>query len=167
MSQCPSYHPVQTLGRNPDVPGLIAPYNERSTTACTDCHGSEASGRRGPHGSAFKPILKANFQPESGHPESAQTYALCYRCHSRTALLSDTGFKEHRKHVQDAKASCRACHNSHGSVRYPHLIDFDTKVVFSSRTSGRLTFEDLGSHRGACSLLCHGKDHDQQTYGEH
>lgn len=163
----PSYHPVETTGRNPDVPSLIRPYTVQSVIACTSCHGSDAArGPGGPHGSTHAPILKAHYAAESDRPETPYQYALCYRCHSRTVLLNEaaSGFRGHKEHIVEARASCRACHNSHGSSRYSHLIDFDTRIVFASRANGQLRFTDLGSRRGSCSLLCHDKDHDNETY---
>jgi len=161
----PSYHPVEATGRSTDVPSLIQPYNAQSLIACTDCHGTDqAAGPRGPHGSAFDPILKAHYGGESGTSESAYEYALCYRCHSRASILSDTTFSKHKKHIVDKKASCRACHNSHGSAQYNHLIDFDTSIVSPSKENGQLRFNDLGTRRGSCSLLCHGEDHHDEGY---
>jgi len=160
----PSFHPVEATGRNSDVPSLVAPYTEQSRISCTDCHGSEqAGGTRGPHGSAFEPILKAHFGREDGRPESAYEYALCYRCHNRSVVLSPAGFPEHREHVVDAKTSCRTCHNSHGSTQYPHLIDFDTRTVFAN-SKGQLRYRDLGVRHGSCGLRCHGRDHDEEDY---
>jgi len=160
----PSYHPVVALGRNEDVPSLIKPLEEKSFIACSDCHGSDqALGPGGPHGSAFKPILKAHYQSGDGHVESTFEYALCYRCHSRSIVLGTSSFREHRRHVVDVRASCRACHNSHGSVKYKNLIDFDTRIV-SSNSKGRLDYADTGVRRGECNLLCHGRDHDRERY---
>ena len=161
----PSYHPVEAAGRNTDVPSLIQPYTAQSIVACTDCHGSnDANGPRGPHGSTFEPLLRANYRTDSGQTETTYAYALCYRCHNRTSILSETGsFRYHKKHIVDEKASCRACHNSHGSSQYSHLIDFDTTVV-SPNSKRQLNFRDLGSRRGSCSLRCHDEDHDDEPY---
>jgi predicted CXXCH cytochrome family protein len=160
----PSYHPVEATGRNPRVPSLIRPFTAQSIIACTDCHGSDQrGGPRGPHGSAFEPILKAHFETEDHNTESAYQYALCYRCHSRGVLFSPDSFPEHRSHVVDERASCATCHDSHGSSQYPHLIDFDTKVVFSN-SAGQRRFTDRGIGRGSCSLRCHEHDHVDQEY---
>jgi hypothetical protein len=160
----PSFHPVEAPGRGSDVPSLIEPHNEQSVIACTDCHGSDQpGGARGPHGSAFEPLLKAHFERDDGRPETTYEYALCYRCHSRSVVLSPASFPEHRRHVAEARASCYTCHNSHGSLKYTHLIDFDTQVVFGN-SAGQLRFEDRGMRRGACSLRCHDRDHVQEEY---
>ena len=159
-----SYHPVEAVGRNKNVPSLIRPYSRQSILACTDCHGSDGNDApAGPHGSAFAPILKENYQTEDGRAESSYEYALCYRCHSRSVILGRGAFPEHRRHLVDAKASCRACHNSHGSSKYSHLIDFDKRIV-TANTQGRLQYVEKGSGSGSCSLLCHGRDHDEESY---
>jgi len=159
-----SFHPVEATGRNTDVPSLIAPYDEQSILACTDCHGNDRQGGpRGPHGSAHEPILKAHFGREDGRLESAYQYALCYRCHNRSVVFGTTSFPEHRRHVAEVKTSCHTCHNSHGSRQYPHLIDFDAKTVFSN-SKGRLRYRSSGTRRGECSLRCHGHDHDAVGY---
>jgi hypothetical protein len=162
----PSYHPVEALGRNTDMQSLLQPHTAQTYTACSDCHGSEAAnGPRGPHGSAFAPILKARFQRDSGSAETPDQYALCYRCHNRNIVVSENpgSFRYHKKHIVDEKASCRACHNSHGSTQYTHLIDFDTKIVFPN-SKRELRYEDKGGHKGSCSLLCHNKDHDKKEH---
>ncbi len=160
----PSFHPVEAIGRNESVPSLIKPNDAQSYVACSDCHASDqADGTAGPHGSMFRPILKANYQKEDKHDESSYEYALCYKCHNRSVLLADTSFSEHRKHIVDEKTSCFACHDSHGSTQYKHLINFDAKIVYANQ-NGQLSFTDLGSKSGSCNLLCHSKNHDDEQY---
>lgn len=161
----PSFHPVESRGRNRDVPSLIQPFDEQSYIACVSCHGSDqANGPEGPHGSIYAPILKAHYSQADGRAESAYEYALCYTCHSRSVLLSSaSAFPEHRKHVVDEETSCHVCHDSHGSVKYGHLIDFDSRIVYSN-SKGRLDFRDLGARHGECNMTCHGKDHDAEVY---
>ncbi|NQT50561.1 hypothetical protein HQ576_00835 [bacterium] len=159
-----SYHPVEATGRNRDVPSLIRPRTEQSILSCSDCHGSsQPNGPRGPHGSVFEPILKAHYEPDAGRMESTHQYALCYRCHSRGVLFSANSFPGHKSHVVEAKASCHTCHDSHGSRQYPHLIDFDTRVV-SANSKGRRDYQELGARHGSCSLRCHEHDHVDERY---
>ncbi|HUT34736.1 MAG TPA: cytochrome c3 family protein [Planctomycetota bacterium] len=161
----PSFHPVEATGRNTSVPSLINPWTVQSYTACTSCHGSDqAAGPRGPHGSAFTPILKANYNRDDDQAESAAQYALCYRCHNRNIVLSEEqgSFRYHKKHMEK-RASCRACHNSHGSKTYTHLIDFDTSIVFAN-SNGVRNFVDSGANTGACNLRCHDKNHVNLGY---
>ncbi len=173
----PSYHPIEAQGKNTFVPSLIPPWTTSSVLACTDCHQSDSSpdaggnGPRGPHGSQYRPLLILNYNTQDNVTESAQQYALCYKCHSRTSILSNQSFKEHKKHIQGEKAPCSACHDAHGisstqgtSTNNTHLINFRTDIVQPSKKNGRLEFIDGGLRKGTCSLLCHGKDHDRKSY---
>ena len=171
----PSFHPVAGPGRNPNVPSLIAPWTTSSVMSCVDCHNNSAShrlggsGADGPHGSAFTPILNRNYVTADNTPESASSYALCYACHSRTSILDDQSFGEHRKHIEGEDAPCNVCHDPHGvsstqgtATNNSHLINFNTDVV--SPFNGQLRFEDRGTFSGACYLSCHGKDHNPESY---
>jgi predicted CXXCH cytochrome family protein len=137
---------------------------------CTDCHGNnDASGARGPHGSSVRHLLKANYVTTDGIRESPTTYALCYRCHNREAVLRDSRFEEHREHIDNEDISCASCHNPHGSVGNRALIRFGsglpTPGVAPSARTGRLEFISTSPGSGACYLTCHGEDHDPKTYG--
>ncbi len=172
----PSFHPVASVGRNLDVPSLIAPLSPASIIECTDCHNSDSStiaggvGPDGPHGSAFDPILVRRYVTLDNTPESSSAYALCYACHSRNSILGDESFGEHDKHVRDEDTPCNVCHDPHGisstqgnSVNNTHLINFDTTVV-SPNGNGQLRFVDEGRFTGSCSLLCHSENHDNEDY---
>ena len=164
-----SFHPVETMGKNPNVPSLISPWTTSSLVYCTDCHnnssgpGAGGVGPNGPHGSAYVPLLERRLQMTDDTVESSATYALCYKCHSRSSILADQSFKFHRKHIVDAKSSCTTCHDSHGSTKNSHLINFNTMYVTKS-SNGRLEFIDNGTYRGTCYLSCHGKDHNPLSY---
>jgi len=166
-----SYHPVTTIGTNPDVPSLIPPLTENSVILCEDCHSSPAGYAAGPHGSDFQPILKLNYSTTDFTAESSQAYALCYSCHDRTAILNDQSFKEHKKHIQGEDAPCSVCHDSHGisastgsAINNTHLINFDNSVVFPDPNTGLLEFRDLGAGKGECYLECHNKKHSPKKY---
>jgi predicted CXXCH cytochrome family protein len=164
-----SYHPVETIGKNPNVPGLIHPYNESSLIYCTDCHNSDQSpvaggnGPNGPHGSSFVPLLARNLRFVDGVPESPAEHALCYQCHDRATLLSDaSGFPEHASHVGgQSNAACTTCHDPHGST-LPHLINFNLEYVQS--LNGILEYISTGPQAGECTLTCHGVDHSGLRY---
>lgn len=164
-----SYHPVIAPGKNPSVPSLIAPLTAGALIFCTDCHnsnqgtGAGGSGPNGPHGSTYIPILERQLTFTDFGSESAGTYALCYKCHSRDSILSDRSFRYHRKHVVEEKASCSTCHDPHGTAASTHLINFNVNYVTAS-SNGRLEFRDTGTLHGNCSLKCHGKDHAALTY---
>lgn len=173
-----SFHPVQTVGRNPNVPSLISPWAPASLMTCTDCHSNDqgpaagGTGPRGPHGSAFPPLLARQMQTTDFSVESAGTYALCYGCHSRDSILGDQSFhavnslnqdRGHRFHIVDAKAACTTCHDSHGVVSVPRLINFNILYVTPS-SNGRLEYVSTGGSSGNCSLTCHGTDHAATSY---
>lgn len=171
----PSFHPVAGPGRNPNVPSLISPWTTSSVMSCVDCHNNNAShklggsGADGPHGSAFAPILNRQYVTTDNASESASNYALCYACHSRTSILGDNSFREHRKHIEGERTPCNICHDPHGvsatqgtETNNTHLINFNTAVVTPS--NGQLRFVDQGVFRGACYLNCHGRNHNPESY---
>ncbi len=172
----PSFHPIASAGRNPDVPSLITPLTETAIIGCTECHNSNSAasvggfGPEGPHGSTFEPLLSRNYITVDNTQESASNYALCYSCHSRNSILGDASFKEHDKHIRGEDTPCNACHDPHGvsstqgnSTNNSHLINFDTSIVFPNQ-NGDLRFVDEGNQTGSCDLDCHGKDHDNKNY---
>ncbi len=164
-----SYHPVESVGKNPDVPSLLVPYTTSSLIYCTDCHNSDSGskaggvGPNGPHGSIWRPILERQLITIDFTPEGAQAYGLCYKCHNRNSILSDQSFKKHRLHIVDKQAPCTTCHDSHGVASNSHLINFDKTIVFPN-SKGIIRFEDRGRFAGACSLKCHNADHDSKNY---
>jgi predicted CXXCH cytochrome family protein len=164
-----SFHPVEIAGKNPNVPSLISPWTTSSLVYCSDCHNSDSgpgaggTGAKGPHGSAYAPLLERRLELTDNQSENSTAYALCYKCHSRTSILGDQSFTSHRKHVVDAKTACTTCHDSHGATKTSHLINFNTMYVTKS-SAGRMEFIDNGTYRGTCYLSCHGKDHNPLSY---
>ncbi|MBI4687612.1 MAG: hypothetical protein HY756_07500 [Nitrospirae bacterium] len=167
----PSYHPVETLGVNFNVPSLLPPYTTSSKIFCTDCHNNDSTtGPKGPHGSNNKYLLEKNYTTQDNTTESSTAYALCYKCHDRNSILSDQSFKEHDKHIRGEKAPCSVCHDPHGisstqgnPTNNKHLINFDITIV-QPDGQGQRRFEDLGTFKGRCFLTCHGKEHKPKEY---
>jgi hypothetical protein len=100
--------------------------------------------------------------------ESAATYALCYKCHSRTIVLSNASCPEHSRHVRDENTSCSICHDVHGIsggtvTNNAHLMNFDKRFVTPS-SSGILRWDQTSTGRGRCYLTCHGKNHNPESY---
>jgi predicted CXXCH cytochrome family protein len=165
-----SFHPVETVGKNQiSVPSLITPWTVNSLMYCTDCHNSDSgpnaggSGANGPHGSIFSPILERNLVTADGQAESAGAYALCYKCHDRSRVLSNLSFRFHQSHVVNDKAACTTCHDSHGAATAPHLINFNTTYVTNS-SLGLVNYVSTGTMHGTCTLSCHGTDHKNTAY---
>ncbi len=170
-----SYHPVLGPGRNADVPSLRPGWTTSSIMYCSDCHASETAasgtGAQGTHGSNIRPLLSARYETLDHISESATAYALCYRCHDRASILDDRSFKGHKKHIQEERTPCAACHDAHGiasmqgnSVNNSNLINFATSIVQPDRVTGRLEFRDIGQFRSECFLTCHGEDHSPKRY---
>ncbi len=175
----PSYHPVEASGKQTGAVienSLLPPYTALSMLLCSNCHASDSSAApAGPHGSADRFLLKANYiATESRSSYVAGDYALCFSCHSETALLDEhegsqnTNFRFHSKHLRDTRGNqstlpvCASCHgNTHGSQR-ARLIDFSQEQHLQSFTSW--TSKQAGGGTGSCTLTCHGERHDNETY---
>lgn len=175
----PSFHPVAGPRRNEDVVSLIPPLRVGSVISCIDCHNSDnartagGSGPNGPHGSIYEGLLVRNYRTDDFTVESAESYALCYGCHSRESILADESFPLHRTHVVDARTPCSVCHDAHGiyrgqgnSVNHSNLINFDLSVVqpAAAATGRRIEFVDRGRLAGSCTLTCHGVTHINFEY---
>ncbi len=180
----PAFHPIETRGRNNNVPSLIAPWTTASTVKCTDCHnnnngpGAGGTGPNGPHGSSFVPLLERQYLTQDPNTESAAAYALCYKCHNRASILGNQSFPLHSFHIGgggmggggmgEVNAPCNTCHDPHGfpinASSNGKLINFNTSVVRAS-SSGILRYESTGTFAGSCWLTCHGKNHNPCSYG--
>lgn len=58
---------------------------------------------------------------------------------------------------------CATCHEPHGSLKTPALVQFDRAVVGPSSV-GSVEFRRTGPRQGTCTLTCHGYDHVQTRY---
>jgi len=182
----PSYHPVVAPGRTfglPSIPSALEPTLDASQILyCTTCHADDDGTSRGPHGSDYAPILRERYETADGTAESAESYALCYRCHDRQSILADEGFPRsalgagggHSGHLA-AGISCAACHDPHGidatgpaSIQatgsHTHLINFDSRTVLPLPGADVPVFSDGGERTGSCSLVCHGVAHQATRY---
>jgi hypothetical protein len=185
----PSYHPVVAVGKNLNIPSIPSSFRPGMTPSdqiyCTSCHADDEGGSRGPHGSSFAPLLKERNETADGTPESFDNYALCYRCHDRTSILSDASFMKkttrttvsgggHSGHLA-AGTPCSACHDPHGvnetdtggltgTGSHTHLINFDRRIVLPKTGNPYPVFFDTGMFSGSCTLSCHGVAHDTTSY---
>jgi predicted CXXCH cytochrome family protein len=160
-----SYHPVLSVSKSASSRSLIPPWTAARQMVCSDCHnndqgpGANGTGANGPHGSRFSPLLERNLVQVDFQAESASAYALCYKCHSESVLMSDP---LHGKHVRDQRTSCSTCHDAHGVQTQAHLINFNTLYV--TPFNGRIGYLDRGFGRSSCTLVCHGSNHNNKSY---
>ena len=169
-----SFHPVESIGKNSGVPSLIPPLTASSLIGCGDCHNSDqnsaagGSGANGPHGSAYSPLLERQLRLTDGTPYNPSDFALCYKCHSSSVVDSEqsSSWRYHRKHIEEFKAACTTCHDSHAATQ-SHLINFNT--VYVSPNNGVLNYTSTGPNHGTCTLTCHdgtgqNKPHTAKSY---
>jgi len=171
-SNNPSFHPVESVGANSGIsPGAFTGgWSSTSKMYCSDCHTTDdtvsTTTPEGPHGSAFSPILKADFNKYDGNSGGND---LCYECHSYSAYFNQstatrfwddtTTTSEHKKHVGDRKEPCYACHDTHGRSDNAHLI----RIKESGETTGTTSFTH-NSGGGACQATCHTQPLIDYTY---
>jgi predicted CXXCH cytochrome family protein len=148
---------------------------------CTDCHNSDdnrefgGTGASGPHGSKFTHILERRYEfsqaaipgqaignlfpnPDVG---PAGPYALCAKCHSLSAILANSSFAEHARHI-NAGFSCSVCHTAHGmgaqaaTISGERLVNFDASIVAPSGGAP----VSYNHATGSCTLTCHSHTHN-------
>jgi predicted CXXCH cytochrome family protein len=108
-----SFHPVEAAGKNSSVPSLIPPLATSSTMNCSDCHNNDqapdagGTGTKGPHGSAFTPILERMLLLTDGTAYNPANFALCYKCHSSSVVDSSqaSSWPYHQKHIEEYRAA--------------------------------------------------------------
>ncbi|MCF7808091.1 MAG: cytochrome c3 family protein [Candidatus Marinimicrobia bacterium] len=156
-----SFHPIEAPGNNPYVQSLKIEWSEQSLIKCTDCHGNDDPlGAQGPHGSDLPHILKQAYAEQPfAQPEESE---LCFQCHVQGRVVQGSGFKYHKLHIEEAGYACSACHNPHGSVEYPGLMDLN--APFIQPVNGILEVSQTEPGHGTCTLMCHGKVHPGQYY---
>lgn len=167
----PSFHPVEAEGanRNIEPDAFVAGWRADSLVFCSDCHGGDNTTLRGPHGSAFRYLLKANYVAAAAAPMSPGD--LCFRCHAwdtyanpaadvtalRASRFNSPGASRgHAAHVGDEGLGCFACHQSHGSTQLPALIA-------TGRSPGLLGYVQT-STGGTCTTTCHGSESYSVNY---
>ena len=147
---------------------------------CTDCHNSDdnrefgGAGPNGPHGSKYVHLLERHYEFSQAaipggpianlfpNPDLTVNgpYAICAKCHDLTAILANTSFSEHARHINDG-FSCSTCHTAHGmggpagTISGERMVNFDANVVASNNGSPIAYSRSSNS----CSLTCHGHPH--------
>lgn len=157
-----SYHPVEGQGRNINIDPIsfTAGHSSLNTIFCSDCHGSDDSSFRGPHGSRFPGLLKKNY-PTRSLGGLITRDDLCFVCHNFDAYANQSGPVQqasrfnppftsagHVFHAGQRSVPCYACHDSHGSPQFPALI-------ITGRLPGIINFS-VRADGGTCFPTCHG-----------
>jgi len=170
----PSYHPIESAGKNLNIndDAFVNRWTSTSKMYCSDCHTSDNTLIRGPHGSSNNHILKKNY-PVTSH--TAVSTELCFDCHkydtyanndftptpplTKEIIWGYSRFNLHIKHVVEEQVSCYSCHNSHASTSLKHLI-------VTGRTPGVTAYTESPntSTAGNCTSTCHAKEDYTITY---
>jgi predicted CXXCH cytochrome family protein len=164
----PSYHPVEAQGRNTNVNAnsFVNGWTATKLTYCSDCHGNDDMNPlvRGPHGSAYRYLLKNPYTATSGQ-RTMGSNEICFDCHrydtyaNNNASSTVKGYSRfnppahsegHTYHVGSRRYPCYACHESHGSPTRPHLI-------VTGRSPGIRSYAE-STTGGTCSPTCHGSE---------
>ena len=164
-----SHHAVLAPGNNPSPRGLIAPLSASSQIKCSDCHASDGSGAaKGPHGSIYPRILKANYNlnvstnlPNHSDATLATEFALCAQCHDMTTVNSIHSTMKGGHFL--AYTTCNSCHDPHGysggdPLYNSHLINMSTIATGPTRRDGYF-LQQNGDGTGVCAFECHAKSH--------
>lgn len=163
-----SSHPFVSVRSSSEVPSLM-PGLAGKRISCSDCHNANdarafgGTAPNGPHGSIYPHLVALRYDTGFSAPESAQTYALCYRCHSRASILGNQSFSLHNLHVVNSRITCSSCHEPHGVVGSPvngsHLVNFDRSIVSPVAGTTGIQYVERGRFTGTCTLQCHGVNH--------
>lgn len=146
-----SYHPVEAAGKNRNINtvAFVNGWKEDSLMYCTDCHTSDDTSVRGPHGSANRWILKKPIV--AANSPSMPSTGICFDCHSYSVYASNAtgsrwrGVSDRPGHTHGGY-NCYACHDSHGSSTMPFLLGHSI-TRYTKTTNG-----------GTCVATCHGSE---------
>jgi predicted CXXCH cytochrome family protein len=164
-----SFHPVESIGKNTNinVNAFVNSWRPDRMMTCTDCHTSDDTNIRGPHGSAFRYILKKSYTASP----AARTMAsgeLCFDCHRYDTYANNSasntvknysrfsGGHGHTYHVGSRRYPCYTCHETHGAANQPSLL-------VTGRSPGINTYTRT-STGGSCTATCHGSERYTVTY---
>jgi predicted CXXCH cytochrome family protein len=150
-TKIPSFHPVEATALDTGInPGAFTNgWGPGMLVTCTDCHTSDDTTIRGPHGSANQWILKKPYVRANSpaHPSNG----ICFECHS-ASVYNTSGSSLSRFRGVDRPGhthggyNCYACHESHGSTTKPFLLGHSLTVYTKTSTGG------------TCDPSCHGAE---------
>ena len=147
------------------------PLTTTTVLYCTDCHNSDqawssgGTGPNGPHGSLYPHLLQFNLYQDplggGGGGGGGTGAALCNKCHNLTTVQNESPHDDHNG------VGCTTCHDPHGVIggtpsANRAMMNFDTGVAAKSTTYFGY-FYGVSNRRG-CYTLCHGHNHNPETY---
>ena len=152
-----SYHPVEGPGKNAiDSGAFVNGWGSTDMIYCTDCHTSDDTSVRGPHGSQDKYILK-NYDARAIQ-RTMSFDELCFDCHNYDTYVTDENndqsfscFDKHKTHAEK-EYPCHFCHDPHGSSN-PYLIESAWADDFGQGEEGK-----WGCDAPDGEFKCHGGD---------
>jgi predicted CXXCH cytochrome family protein len=164
-----SFHPVESAGKNTNINAnaFVNGWSGPRIMTCTDCHTSDDTTIRGPHGSAYQYILKKSYTA-SPAVRTMASGELCFDCHNYDTYANSAatttvrnysrfgGSRGHAYHVGSRRYPCYACHETHGAANQPHLMVL-------GRTPGMRTYTRT-ANGGNCTASCHGSENYSVAY---
>jgi predicted CXXCH cytochrome family protein len=166
-----SFHPVEGPGKNTNinVNAFVNGWRATNLMTCTDCHTSDNTAIRGPHGSSQPFILKklAIASPARRSTVMAST-ELCFDCHRFDTYANSSASSTiknysrfgssngHAYHVGSRRYPCYTCHESHGATTLPNLL-------VTGRSPGIQTYTRT-TNGGSCVATCHGSESYSVAY---
>jgi predicted CXXCH cytochrome family protein len=155
-----SYHPIQAAGKTPLINSnaFAGNYDATSIIFCSDCHASDTTTIKGPHGSSYRYLLKKPSTSVVG-ATAMQSNDICFDCHSFEVYADNKapnavqrysrfgGTRGHGYHVGSRSITCYTCHETHGSALRPSLI--------ALRPGGFSAYTQTATG-GTCTPSCHG-----------
>ncbi len=150
-TRIPSFHPVEgtALDTGINAGSFANGWGPGMLVTCTDCHTSDDTTIRGPHGSANQWILKKPYVRANSpaHPSNG----ICFDCHSASVYNTSGSTLSRFRGVDRAGHThggynCYACHESHGSTAKPFLLGHSVTTYTKTSTGG------------SCDPSCHGSE---------
>lgn len=153
----PSFHPVEATGLDTGINAgaFVNGWGPGMMVTCTDCHTSDDTNIRGPHGSANQWILKKPYTRSTSGALASN--GLCFDCHNPNvyntsgSTLSRFSGRDRPGHTHGGY-NCYACHESHGSTSKPFLIGNNLETYTRTSTGG------------TCNPTCHGNESYSVAY---
>lgn len=171
-SNNPSYHPVEAQGKNLNINpnAFVNNWTATKLMYCVDCHSSDATTVKGPHGSQYNYILKKDYRATTSQ-RTMSSAELCFDCHrydtyaNPSASNTVQGYSRfnppsfnwgHSYHVGSKQRGCYNCHESHGSTTKPALL-------VTGRSPGLANYNQTPTG-GTCYPTCHGSKSYTMNY---